>query len=66
MLDSKGIKFEERNLSGGKWGRDQLLEAAPSATTVPQIWLYGKYVGGHNDLCRYFDDHNMWSGDSEL
>ena len=66
MLDSKGIKFEERNLSGGEWNREQLLEAAPAAQTVPQIWLYGNYVGGHSDLCKYFDDHNMWSGDTEI
>jgi glutaredoxin len=66
MLVSKGIKFEERNLSGNAWNKEQLLEAAPTAQTVPQIWLYGKYVGGHDDLCRYFDDHNMWSGDSQL
>jgi glutaredoxin len=66
MLASKGIKFEERNLSGDVWNKAQLLEAVPTAKTVPQIWLYGKYVGGHDDLCRHFEDHNMWSGDSQL
>jgi len=42
MLKAKGIRFEERNLSDGSWSREQLLEAAPNARTVPQIWLHGQ------------------------
>ena len=60
MLTAKGIRFEERNLSTGGWTREQLLEAAPHARTVPQIWLHDKYVGGCNELEQYFEDHDMW------
>ena len=60
MLASKGIRFEERNLSTGEWTREQLLEAVPDARTVPQIWLHGDYVGGCTELEQYFDDHGMW------
>ena len=60
MLTAKGIRFEERNLSTGSWTREQLLEAAPRARTVPQIWLHDKYVGGCNELEQYFEDHDMW------
>ena len=60
MLAAKGIKFEERSLSNGSWTREQLLEAAPNARTVPQIWLHGNYVGGYTELAQYFQDHDMW------
>jgi glutaredoxin 3 len=60
MLEAKGIRYEERNLSTGSWTREQLLEAAPNARTVPQIWLHGEYVGGAQELEQYFEDHGMW------
>ena len=60
MLKTKGIKFEERNLSNGEWTREQLLEAAPNARTVPQIWMQGHYVGGADQLEQYFENHDMW------
>lgn len=60
MLKAKGIRFEERNLSDGSWSREQLLEAAPNARTVPQIWLHGQYVGSYTELEQYFEDHGMW------
>jgi len=30
--------------------RAQLLERAPNAKTVPQIWIDGRHVGGCDDL----------------
>lgn len=30
--------------------REQLLERAPHAKTVPQIWIDGRHVGGCDDL----------------
>ena len=60
MLKAKGIRYEERSLSDGSWSREQLLEVAPDARTVPQIWLHGKYVGGYTELEQYFEDHDMW------
>lgn len=60
MLTIKGIAFEERNISSGEWSREQLLEAVPTAKTVPQIWLHGRYVGGYSDLEVYYEEHGMW------
>lgn len=34
--------------------REQLLERAPMARTVPQIWLDGQHIGGYTDLEKYF------------
>ena len=49
LLESKGIEFEERNVSKD-WTREQLLEAVPNARTLPQIFLDDKLVGGFTEL----------------
>jgi len=50
LLESNGITFEERNISGDTWTREQLFEAVPTAKSMPQIFLNGEYVGGLNEL----------------
>jgi len=49
LLESKGIEYEERNVSKD-WTKEQLLEAVPTARTLPQIFLDDTYVGGFNEL----------------
>ena len=49
LLKSRGIEYEERNVSQD-WTREQLLEAVPNARTVPQIFLDEELVGGFNEL----------------
>lgn len=49
LLESRGIEYEERNVSRD-WTREQLLEAVPTARTVPQIFLDGELVGGFTEL----------------
>ena len=49
LLSQKGIEFEERKIGDG-WTKEQLLEAAPDARTVPQIFLDGELVGGFTEL----------------
>ena len=49
LLQAKGIEYEERNISEG-WKIQDLLEAAPNAKTMPQIWLDDKYIGGYLEL----------------
>jgi glutaredoxin 3 len=63
MLDGKGIRYEERNISTGPWTREQLLEAVPNARTVPQIILHGSLIGGCDALEHYFEQHDMWRND---
>jgi len=50
LLDSKGIEYEERNIMHGTYTKEQLLEAVPTARTLPQIFLDEEYVGGFNEL----------------
>jgi glutaredoxin len=49
LLTTKGIEFEERKI-GKEWTKEQLLEAVPTARSVPQIFLDDQYVGGFTEL----------------
>ena len=52
LLKSKGVEFEERNVSTN-WTKEQLLEAVPTARTLPQIFLDDNYIGGFTELQRH-------------
>jgi glutaredoxin len=54
LLETKGIEYEERNISVGVWTREQLLEACPGARTVPQIVIDDVVIGGYDQLEEYF------------
>jgi glutaredoxin len=49
LLEQKGIEYEERKIGEG-YTKEDLLEAVPSAHTVPQIFLDGELVGGFTEL----------------
>jgi len=49
LLKSKNIEFEERNIEKD-WTREQLIEAVPTARTLPQIFLDDQLIGGFTDL----------------
>jgi glutaredoxin 3 len=53
LLGSRGIEFEERNISAEKWTKEQLLEAVPTARTLPQIFLDDNYIGGFTELRKH-------------
>lgn len=49
LLEQKGIAFEERKIGHG-YTRENLLEAVPTARTVPQIFVDEKLIGGFTEL----------------
>ena len=49
LMKQKGIVFEEKTVGEG-YSREDLLEAVPTARTVPQIFLDEEYVGGFTEL----------------
>ena len=49
LLKSKGIQFEEKKIGDGNT-KEELLEAVPTARTVPQIFIDGELVGGFTEL----------------
>ena len=54
LLEQKGIAYEEKNIGNG-YTREQLLEAVPTAKTVPQIFIDGKYIGTYEHLKTHFN-----------
>ena len=49
-LDAKGVDYEEYDLTLGGPKRAELLQRANGRTTVPQIFIDGRHVGGCDDL----------------
>ena len=45
----KGIEFEEKKIGNG-YTKEDLLEAVPTARTVPQIFLDEQLIGGFQEL----------------
>jgi len=50
LLDSKGVRYEETEISGGGPKREEMIQRANGRTTVPQIFIDGCHVGGSDDL----------------
>ena len=57
LLEQKDIEYEERNIAKD-WKIEQLLKAIPNARTVPQIFVDDKYIGGYDELVKYFKKNN--------
>lgn len=49
LMKMKGIEFEERKIGDG-YTKEDLLDAIPTARTVPQIILNEEYIGGYTEL----------------
>lgn len=65
LLHAQDIPFEERKIGEG-WDKEQLLESVPTARSVPQIFLYGEYIGGYQELEKYFEDTNSGSTEGRI
>lgn len=55
LLSQKGIEFEEKKIGDG-FTKEDLLEAVPTARTVPQIFIDGKLIGGFTELKKYISE----------
>ncbi len=49
LLKQRVIPFEEKKIGDG-YTKEELLEAVPTARTVPQIFLDGELIGGFTEL----------------
>lgn len=54
LLTSKGVEFEERRIGDG-WMKEELLEAVPTARSVPQIFVDNQHIGGFVELKNYLE-----------
>jgi glutaredoxin 3 len=50
LLGEKGVDFEEYDITLGGPKRTEMLRRAEGRTTVPQIFIDGRHVGGSDDL----------------
>lgn len=50
LLSSKGVEFNEFDITMGGPKREEMLQRAPGARTVPQIFVGDVHVGGSDDL----------------
>ncbi len=50
LLDSKAVAYEEYEISMDAEKRQEMIGRANGRTTVPQIFIDGRHVGGSDDL----------------
>ncbi|MCG7393557.1 glutaredoxin 3 [Microvirga sp. ACRRW] len=50
LLDKKGAAFTEIDIEKKPEARAEMIQKANGRTTVPQIFIDGKHVGGCDDL----------------
>ena len=49
LLKQRGISFQEKKIGDG-YSKEELLEAIPTARTVPQIFIDDQLIGGFTEL----------------
>jgi glutaredoxin 3 len=50
LLTEKGAAFEEHDITMGGPKRAEMLQRANGRSTVPQIFIDGRHIGGSDDL----------------
>lgn len=50
LLRRKGVAFEEIDVAGNPAVRAEMSRLAGGRTTVPQIWIGDRHIGGCDDL----------------
>ena len=62
FLGQRGIQFEEKKIGDG-YTKEELLEAVPTARSVPQIFINNQLVGGLPELKKYIEETAGGYGD---
>lgn len=50
LLDGKGVTPQEYDITMGGPKRAEMIERANGRTTVPQVFIDGRHIGGSDDL----------------
>ncbi len=50
LLERKGVKVEEIDVTMDRAGFDAMVERAGGRRTVPQIFIDGRHIGGSDEL----------------
>jgi glutaredoxin 3 len=50
LLESKGVAYREIDAPSGSAAREESMRRSGGRSSVPQIFIDGRHVGGSNDL----------------
>ena len=50
LLDEKGAAFDEHDITMGGPRRQEMIQRASGRSTVPQIFIDDRHIGGSDDL----------------
>jgi|TARA_R110000744_G_scaffold92304_1_gene178761 glutaredoxin 3 len=56
LMTRYGLSYDEYNIESHPHFKEELMKAAPGATTVPQIFVGEKLIGGYTDFVQYAED----------
>lgn len=59
LLARKDVAFEENDITMGGPGRAEMLQRSNGRSTVPQIFIDGRHIGGSDDLARLDDSGEL-------
>ena len=59
LLEAKKVPFTEYPIDGGGLKREEMIQRANGRTTVPQIFIDGRHVGGCDDLHQLEQDGKL-------
>ena len=59
LLDEKGAAYQEYDITLGGPKRAEMLQRANGRTSVPQIFIDGRHVGGSDDLHALEDEGRL-------
>ena len=52
LLESKGVEFTEHEVVYGGSEKQEMIQRSGGRTTVPQIFIDGRHIGGCDELMR--------------
>lgn len=50
LLDEKGVAYDEHDITMGGPKRQEMIQRAQGRSTVPQIFIGDRHIGGSDDL----------------
>jgi glutaredoxin 3 len=50
LLDRKGVRYVEHDVTSDPAGRQKMRERAGGRYTVPQVFVDGRHIGGSDEL----------------
>ena len=59
LAESYGIPYVYKDITDGGEYYLELNEKVENFRTIPQIWMYNKYIGGYNDLVKEIEETNV-------